>query len=61
MAAAAQRTIGSCGPKVATVEAEHRSKCPACGEWIEVGDLIEYDEDADAFVHEDCAQGRSGL
>jgi hypothetical protein len=35
------------------VQAEFRSKCAACGEWIEEGDEIVVDEDGN-WVHEDC-------
>jgi hypothetical protein len=37
-----------------TREAEYRSKCATCGEWIEEGDMIETNADGD-WVHEECA------
>lgn len=36
------------------IEAEYRSKCAACGNWIEEGDPIEQNEDGD-WVHEECS------
>ena len=36
-----------------SVEAEFRSKCAACGEWIEEGDEIVFDEDGN-WIHEEC-------
>lgn len=41
-----------------TREAEFRSKCAACGEWIEEGDPIAKDTD-DEWVHEDCADPKN--
>lgn len=35
------------------MEALWRSKCPACGEWIEEGDEITRQEGE--WVHDDCA------
>jgi hypothetical protein len=35
-------------------EAEFRSKCAACGEWIEEGDEIVADDDEN-WVHKECA------
>lgn len=35
------------------IEAEFRSKCAVCGEWIEEGDRIVIEEDEE-WVHEDC-------
>jgi len=37
------------------IEAEFRSKCAACGDWIEEGDLIVFDDD-DNWVHESCSE-----
>jgi hypothetical protein len=37
------------------VEATFRSKCPACGEWIEEGEEIVLDDDQE-WVHEECKQ-----
>lgn len=36
-------------------EANFRSKCAACGEWIEVGDRIGKDSD-DEWIHVNCAE-----
>lgn len=36
-------------------EATYRSKCAACGEWIEEGDQIVPDEDGE-WLHERCAE-----
>lgn len=35
------------------IEAEFRSKCSMCGEWIEEGDKIVQDDDEN-WVHQDC-------
>lgn len=35
------------------MEAEFRSKCADCGEWIEEGQMIEPDEDGN-WVHQEC-------
>lgn len=35
------------------IQAEFRSKCAACGEWIEEDDWIVKNED-DEWIHEDC-------
>lgn len=35
------------------IESQFRSKCAACGEWIEKGDMITKDDD-DNWIHEDC-------
>lgn len=35
------------------IEAEFRSKCATCGEWIEEGDLIVKDDD-DNWIHKNC-------
>lgn len=37
-----------------TGRAQFRSKCPACGEWIEEDDEIVRDDD-DEWIHADCA------
>lgn len=34
------------------MEAQYRSKCAACGEWIEEGDELVLDEDE--WIHEGC-------
>jgi hypothetical protein len=34
--------------------AEYRSKCAACGEWIEPGDEIVLDDDEVEWIHADC-------
>lgn len=36
-------------------EATRRSKCAACGEWIEEGEQIVLHEDGD-WIHEECAE-----
>jgi hypothetical protein len=36
-------------------EAEFRSKCAACGEWIEPGDDIVLDDDEE-WIHEECEE-----
>lgn len=36
------------------MEATYRSKCAACGGWIEEGDEIEMNEDEE-WCHVDCA------
>jgi hypothetical protein len=36
-----------------TTEAEFRSKCAACGDWINEGDTIVKNED-DEWIHENC-------
>jgi hypothetical protein len=38
------------------MQAEFRSKCATCGEWIEEGDEIEFDEEAEEWVHEKCCE-----
>lgn len=38
------------------IQAEFRSKCAVCGEWIEEDDWIVKDED-DNWIHEGCADG----
>lgn len=42
-----------------SIEATFRSKCAACGEFIEKGDSIARDESCGhgEWVHEDCAEG----
>lgn len=37
------------------MEAEFRSKCAECGEWIEEGDNIEPDEDGN-WIHQNCEE-----
>jgi hypothetical protein len=37
------------------IEAEFRSKCAVCGEWIEEGDKIVCDEDGN-WIHSDCEE-----
>jgi predicted nucleic acid-binding Zn ribbon protein len=36
------------------MEAQYRSKCAVCGEWIEPGDEVVPDEDEN-WIHQDCA------
>lgn len=36
-------------------EAQYDSKCAVCGEQINAGDEIVFDEDAEDWVHEDCS------
>lgn len=36
-----------------SIKATFRSKCAACGEWIEEGDMIIKDTDGN-WIHEDC-------
>ncbi len=35
------------------IEAEYRTKCAVCGEWIEPGDEIVRDDDGE-WIHADC-------
>lgn len=42
-------------PDELVYEAQHRSKCAACGEWIEEGDEIVRNDDGD-WVHIECDQ-----
>lgn len=37
--------------------ARHRSRCPECDEPIFEGDFIVYDEDEEAWLHEECFDG----
>lgn len=43
-----------------TVEAQYRSKCAACGKWVEEGDLIEYDREAEEWLHVECYENEHG-
>lgn len=38
-----------------SIEAEFRSKCACCGEWIDEGDPIVCDEDGN-WIHEGCSE-----
>lgn len=42
-------------PDPVVVEAQFRSKCAACGEWIEEGDEVVKGEDGE-WVHLDCEE-----
>ena len=39
------------------VEAKYHGTCPECDDPIEPGDIVVVDEDKEAWVHEECAEG----
>ena len=42
------------------MEAKYNGTCSECGDPIEVGDEIVQDEETEAWVHEECAEGAQG-